>query len=105
MRNEGRRCGHRRRGATLEVLEHSAIDILLTDLKLQQTNGVELLKQVHDLHPEIAVAVLEVHKKKDGKLPHAGEERLATIAALVVRLRETVRRLSQKWEARRHPVH
>src|SRR6202158_492066 len=42
----------------LEVLEHSPIDILLTDLKLQQTNGVELLKQVHDAHPEVAVVVL-----------------------------------------------
>ncbi len=42
----------------LEVLEHSAIDILLTDLKLQRTNGVELLKQVHDRHPEVAVVVL-----------------------------------------------
>src|SRR5258708_24798036 len=42
----------------LEVLEHSPIDILLTDLKLQQTNGVELLKLVHDLHPEVAVVVL-----------------------------------------------
>jgi len=39
-------------------LEHSPIDILLTDLKLQQTNGVELLKQVHDVHPEVAVVVL-----------------------------------------------
>src|SRR5258708_27930234 len=42
----------------LEVLEHSHIDILLTDLKLQQTNGVELLKQVHDVHPEVAGVVL-----------------------------------------------
>jgi DNA-binding NtrC family response regulator len=42
----------------LEVLEHSAIDIVLTDLKLQQSNGVELLKRVHDVHPEVAVVVL-----------------------------------------------
>ncbi len=42
----------------LEVLEHSAVDIVLTDLKLQQSNGVELLKQVHDRHPEVAVVVL-----------------------------------------------
>src|SRR5260370_25827845 len=42
----------------LEVLEHSAVDIVLTDLKLQQTNGVELLKHVHDRHPEVAVVVL-----------------------------------------------
>src|SRR5258708_4681125 len=42
----------------LEVLEHSAVDILLTDLKLPRANGVELLKLVHDLHPEVAVVVL-----------------------------------------------
>src|SRR5256712_5774702 len=42
----------------LEVLEHSAVDIVLTDLKLQQSSGVDLLKQVHDLHPEVAVVVL-----------------------------------------------
>src|SRR5260370_27638517 len=42
----------------LQVLEHSAVDIVLTDLKLQQSNGVELLKHVHDRHPEVAVVVL-----------------------------------------------
>jgi DNA-binding NtrC family response regulator len=42
----------------LEVLEHSAIDIVLTDLKLPQSNGVELLKRMHDLHPDVAVVVL-----------------------------------------------
>jgi signal transduction histidine kinase len=47
----------------------------------------------------------EVHRKNDGNLPHGGEKRLETIAALAVRLRETVRRLSQEWEARQHPVH
>ena len=47
----------------------------------------------------------EVHRKNDGTLPHGGEQRLETIAALAVRLRETVRRLSQKWERRQHPVH
>jgi DNA-binding NtrC family response regulator len=42
----------------LEVLEHSPVDILLTDLKLPRANGVELLKLVHDMHPEVAVVVL-----------------------------------------------
>jgi len=46
----------------------------------------------------------EIHRKKDGKIPHNSEQRLETIAALAVRLRETVRRLSQEWEARHHPV-
>ena len=47
----------------------------------------------------------EVHRKNDGKLPHGGEQRLETIAELAVRLRETVRRLSQEWETRQHAVH
>jgi len=47
----------------------------------------------------------EVHRENDGKLPRGAEQRLETIAALAVRLRETVRRLSQEWEARQHAVH
>jgi signal transduction histidine kinase len=42
----------------------------------------------------------EVRRKNDGKLPASGQQRLETIAALAVRLRETVRRLSQEWETR-----
>jgi len=46
----------------------------------------------------------EIHRKNDGKIPSGGEQRLETIASLAVRLRETVRRLSQEWEERHHPV-
>jgi signal transduction histidine kinase len=45
----------------------------------------------------------EIRRKDDGKLPHGGQQRVETIAALAVRLRETVRRLSTEWEARRTP--
>ena len=48
--------------------------------------------------------LVEVHRENDGKLPRGGEQRLETIAALAVRLRETVRRLSQEWEARQQAV-
>ncbi|MBS1841438.1 MAG: hypothetical protein JSS69_05220 [Acidobacteria bacterium] len=41
----------------------------------------------------------EVRRKNDGRLPQGGQTRLETIAALAVRLRETVRRLSQEWES------
>jgi len=41
----------------------------------------------------------EMRRKNDGRLPQGGQMRLETIAALAVRLRETVRRLSQEWEA------
>ena len=56
-------CGMKATGVAtaeeaLEVLEHSAVDILLTDLKLPRANGVELLKLVHDMHPQVTVVVL-----------------------------------------------
>jgi signal transduction histidine kinase len=42
----------------------------------------------------------EIRRQNDGQLPNGGQQRLETIAALAVRLRETVRRLSQDWESR-----
>jgi DNA-binding NtrC family response regulator len=42
----------------LEVLENSAVDIVLTDLMLQQTSGLDLLKRVHDTSPGLPVIVL-----------------------------------------------
>src|ERR1700730_5868521 len=42
----------------LEVMANSAVDIVLTDLMLQQTSGLELLKRVHDTSPMLPVIVL-----------------------------------------------
>jgi DNA-binding response OmpR family regulator len=42
----------------VEVLENTAIGILLTDLMLPQSSGLELLKRVHDTHPTVPVIVL-----------------------------------------------
>lgn len=39
-------------------------------------------------------------RRSDGRMPLGGLQRLETIAALAVRLRETIRRLSQEWETR-----
>jgi len=47
----------------------------------------------------------EIRRKGDGCLPQGAPQRLETITTLAVRLRETVRRLSQEWESRQHPVH
>ena len=47
----------------------------------------------------------EARRKKDGRMPQGGQQRLETIAALAVRLRETVRRLSDKWEAGQELAH
>jgi hypothetical protein len=45
----------------------------------------------------------EIRRKNDGRLPQGAQQRLETIAGLAVRLRETVRRLSQEWQER-HPM-
>src|SRR5246127_2912587 len=42
----------------LEVLDNSAVDIVLTDLMLEQTSGLELLKRIHDASPMLPVIVL-----------------------------------------------
>ena len=42
----------------LNVLENSAVDILMTDLKLPESSGLDLLQQIHDTHREVAVIVL-----------------------------------------------
>ena len=41
-----------------EVLESSAIDIVLTDLMLKETSGLGLLKHIHDNNPGLPVIVL-----------------------------------------------
>lgn len=46
----------------------------------------------------------EIRRKNDNRLPQGAAQRLETITALAVRLRETVRRLSQEWESRHNPV-
>ena len=42
----------------LELLELSSVDILLTDLRLPGTSGLELLKRVTVTHPDVAVVML-----------------------------------------------
>jgi DNA-binding NtrC family response regulator len=42
----------------IEVLENTAVDIVLTDLMLPHTSGLELLKRAHDTHPNLPVIVL-----------------------------------------------
>ncbi len=46
----------------------------------------------------------EITRKNDGRLPYGGQERVETIAALAMRMRETVCQLSHEWEARNDPV-
>jgi DNA-binding NtrC family response regulator len=42
----------------LEVFETSSVDVLLTDLRLPGTSGLDLLKRVSVTHPDVAVIML-----------------------------------------------
>jgi DNA-binding NtrC family response regulator len=42
----------------LELLEVHSVDIVLTDLKLPSSSGLDLLKRVRDVYPQVAVVVL-----------------------------------------------
>jgi len=42
----------------LEILEHSPVDIVLTDLRLPGTSGLELLKRATRVFPDVAVVML-----------------------------------------------
>ncbi|MGC2670932.1 MAG: sigma-54 dependent transcriptional regulator [Candidatus Acidiferrum sp.] len=42
----------------LRRLESSAVDIIVTDLILPPSSGLDLLKQVHEMYPQVAVVVL-----------------------------------------------
>src|SRR3954470_6488196 len=42
----------------LDILDHSAVDILLTDLKVPELGGLELLRRVREHYPHVAAMVL-----------------------------------------------
>lgn len=44
--------------AALEILEQSPVDLVLTDLRLPEASGLELLRQIREAYPEIVVMVL-----------------------------------------------
>jgi len=46
---------------TLALIESAAPDILLVDISLETGSGLELIKQVHALHPEVNVLVFSMH--------------------------------------------
>jgi len=89
--------------ALQESLEPPRMEALL---ELNHEDFGELLR--HELNNPLTgilgnaeLLLSEIRRKTDGRMPHGAPQRLETIAALAVRLRETVRRLSQEWELRR----
>lgn len=50
-----------RAGSALQVLEKEDVDLLITDLTMPEMNGMELLKKVKELHPNIQVIMMTAY--------------------------------------------
>ena len=98
--------------AAVELLEGRLLrakriaDSVPTGVEAWERDFAEVLR--HELNNPLTgilgnaeLLLAEIARKNDGRLPHGGLQRVETIAALAVRLRETVRQLSHEWEARR----
>jgi len=81
----------------LEVLEQSAIDIVLTDLKLPGTSGLELIRRVHDSHPEVIVVVLTQYGTIDSAVEatRMGAADYVTKPFLIEELRSRLERVAR----------
>jgi signal transduction histidine kinase len=90
------------------VEEPTVTSALLRDETNQEAFGETLRHELNNpltgILGNAELLLAEVRRKNDGQLPNGGQQRLETIAALAVRLRETVRRLSQDWENRHRRV-
>ena len=88
--------------------ESAKLTPLLRDENNQEAFGETLRHELNNpltgILGNAELLLAEVRRKNDGQLPNGGQQRLETIAALAVRLRETVRRLSQDWENRHRRV-
>jgi signal transduction histidine kinase len=88
--------------------EPAKLSPLLRDENNQEAFGETLRHELNNpltgILGNAELLLAEVRRKNDGQLPNGGQQRLETIAALAVRLRETVRRLSQDWENRQRRV-
>ena len=92
----------------LAAEESIATSALLPDENNQEAFGETLRHELNNpltgILGNAELLLAEVRRKNDGQLPNGGQQRLETIAALAVRLRETVRRLSQDWENRHRRI-
>jgi DNA-binding NtrC family response regulator len=84
----------------LNILENSAVDILMTDLKLPESSGLDLLQQVHDSHREVAVIVLTQYGTIDSAVTatRLGAVDYVTKPFRVEELRSRLQRVAQAVE-------
>jgi DNA-binding NtrC family response regulator len=84
----------------LNIFENSAIDILITDLKLRESNGLDLIRQIQDTHPEVAVIVVTGYGTIDSAVTaiRLGAVDYVTKPFRVEELRSRIERVAQAVE-------
>jgi signal transduction histidine kinase len=95
------------------AIEEKPIELPSSNMKDAMKNPGEPLKSEdfgevlrHELNNPLTgilgnaeLLLAEIRRNDDGRLPPGGLQRLETITALAVRMRETIRRISQEWVA------
>ena len=76
----------------LRRLETNAVDIIVTDLLLPPSSGLDLLKQVHEMYPQVAVVVPDaIRHHRSRRRRHAyGRGRLTSPSPFTSRISERV---------------
>ncbi len=95
-----RRLSQRKREAAVVVLPVVEPLSGLADEDFGEILRHELNNPLTGILGNAELLLAEVRRRKDGRLPQDAQLRLETITDLAVRLRETVRRLSQQLEER-----
>lgn len=83
-----------------EILERAAVDIVLTDLKLPGTSGLELIQRVHNHYPQVVVVVLTQYGTIDSAVEatRLGAVDYVTKPFLIEELRSRLDRVSHAVE-------
>ncbi len=72
----------------LACLKKIAPDVALVDISLKGSSGLELIKQMREIHPEIAVIVLSMHEER-----HYAERAIRAGARGYIMKSETTKRI------------
>ncbi len=89
--------------SALEVLQHEAVDIVITDLMMPGMHGGELLKQVRATFPDVPVIAVTAFGSVEGAvaLTRAGAADYLTKPFRTKNLLESVNRVLEEWRPRR----
>ncbi|MEM9694083.1 MAG: sigma-54 dependent transcriptional regulator [Myxococcota bacterium] len=106
LRPTGRTRSVQSASEALRIVHNDRVDLILTDLRMPQMNGVELCRQVRSTHPHIPVLVMTAFGSQDTvtETRHAGAIDCLLKPCDLTELREVVRRTLRAPVAVHRPV-